>query len=76
MGLTPASWDRWAFTTQEPIGSVDAISALDNPLNIIAHQVVPAIATGCPAIIKPASRTPLSCARFVELVHEAGLPPA
>jgi acyl-CoA reductase-like NAD-dependent aldehyde dehydrogenase len=39
------------------------------------HQVVPAIATGCPVIIKPANTTPLCCLRFVALVHEAGLPP-
>jgi len=76
MGLTPASSNRWAFTTKEPIGVVAAISAFNHPLNLIVHQVVPAIATGCPVIIKPAITTPLSCRRFVELVHEAGLPPA
>src|SRR5271154_4629030 len=76
MGLTPASRDRWAFTTKEPIGVVAAISAFNHPLNLIVHQVAPAIATGCPVIIKPATTTPLSCRRFVELVHEAGLPPA
>src|SRR5580704_15061950 len=75
MGLTPATRDRWAFTTKEPIGVVAAISAFNHPLNLIVHQVVPAIATSCPVIIKPANTTPLSCRRFVELVHEAGLPP-
>lgn len=75
MGLTPAAQDRWAFTTKEPIGVVAAISAFNHPLNLVVHQVAPAIATGCPVIIKPAATTPLSCRRFVELVHEAGLPP-
>jgi acyl-CoA reductase-like NAD-dependent aldehyde dehydrogenase len=75
MGLTPASRDRWAFTTKEPIGVVAAISAFNHPLNLVVHQVAPAIATGCPVIIKPATTTPLVCRRFVELVHEAGLPP-
>src|SRR5271156_4926694 len=75
MGLTPASQDRWAFTIKEPIGVVAAISAFNHPLNLVVHQVVPAIATGCPVIIKPAATTPLSCRRFVQLVHEAGLPP-
>ena len=75
MGLTPAAEHRLAFTTREPIGVVAAISAFNHPLNLIVHQVVPAIATGCPIIIKPASTTPLSCRHFVELVHEAGLPP-
>lgn len=74
MGLTPASKDIWAFTTKEPIGVVVAVSAFNHPLNLIVHQVVPAIATGCPVLIKPAMTTPLSCLRFVELVHEAGLP--
>jgi acyl-CoA reductase-like NAD-dependent aldehyde dehydrogenase len=75
MGLTTASQNRWAFTTKEPIGVVAAISAFNHPLNLIVHQVAPAIATGCPVIIKPASTTPLSCKHFVNLVHEAGLPP-
>src|SRR4051812_43465861 len=74
MGLTPASADRWAFTTREPIGAVVAISAFNHPLNLIVHQVVPAIAVGCPVIVKPASATPLSCIDFVALVREAGLP--
>ena len=74
MALTPASTDRWAFTTKEPIGVVVAISAFNHPLNLIVHQVVPAIAVGCPVIVKPASATPLSCRDFVALVHEAGLP--
>ena len=75
MGVTAASQGRWAFTTPEPIGVVAAISAFNHPLNLIVHQVAPAIATGCPVIIKPAATTPLSCRHFVDLVHEAGLPP-
>ena len=74
MGLSAASENRWAFTTREPIGIVAAISAFNHPLNLIVHQVAPAIAVGCPVIVKPASTTPLSCLEFVALVHEAGLP--
>jgi acyl-CoA reductase-like NAD-dependent aldehyde dehydrogenase len=74
MGLTAASAGRWAFTTKEPIGVVAAISAFNHPLNLIVHQVVPAIAVGCPVIVKPASTTPLSCIDLVALTHEAGLP--
>lgn len=74
MELSPAAENRWAFTTKEPIGVVAAISAFNHPLNLIVHQVVPAIATGCPVIVKPATTTPLSCLAFVELVHEAGVP--
>lgn len=74
MGLSAAAADRWAFTTKEPIGIVAAISAFNHPLNLIVHQVAPAIAVGCPVIVKPATATPLSCLDFVALAHEAGLP--
>ena len=73
MGLTPASEGRWAFTTKEPIGVVAAISAFNHPLNLIVHQVAPAIAVGCPVIVKPAAATPLSCIELVKLLREAGL---
>ncbi|MEP7453461.1 aldehyde dehydrogenase family protein [Phyllobacterium sp. SB3] len=73
MGLTAASTNRWAFTTKEPIGAVAAISAFNHPLNLIVHQIAPAIAVGCPVIIKPASTTPISCIELVKLFHEAGL---
>ncbi|QIF02268.1 aldehyde dehydrogenase family protein [Roseimicrobium sp. ORNL1] len=75
MGLTPASSNRRAFTIHEPIGVVAAVSAFNHPLNLIVHQVAPAIATGCPVIVKPASAAPLCCFDFVALTHEAGLPP-
>lgn len=74
MGLTAASTGRMAFTIKEPIGVVAAISAFNHPLNLIVHQVVPAIAVGCPIIVKPATTTPLCCLEFVALVREAGLP--
>ncbi len=74
MGLTPSSADRYAFTSRVPIGTVVAISAFNHPLNLIVHQVVPAVAAGCPVIVKPATATPLSCRKFIDLLHEAGLP--
>ncbi|KTC85813.1 aldehyde dehydrogenase family protein [Legionella drozanskii] len=73
MGLTPASEQRWAFTVKEPIGVVAAISAFNHPLNLIVHQIAPAIAVGCPVIIKPAPVTPLSCLELVKLLRQAGL---
>src|ERR1700722_2222522 len=74
MGLTPAGDDRRAWTIKEPIGVVAAISAFNHPLNLVVHQLGPAIATGCPVIIKPATTTPLSCFELVRLIHEAGMP--
>ena len=74
-GGTAASAQHLAFTTREPIGVVVAVSAFNHPLNLIVHQVGAAVAAGCPTIVKPADDTPLSCLRFVQLLHEAGLPP-
>ncbi|MCZ6593269.1 MAG: aldehyde dehydrogenase family protein [Alphaproteobacteria bacterium] len=76
MDLTEAGASRLAFTRKEPIGPVVAVSAFNHPLNLIVHQVAPAIATGCPVIVKPADTTPLSCLKFVDLLHQAGLPEA
>ena len=75
MQLNAASAQRLAFTHKEPIGVVVAVSAFNHPLNLIVHQVCPAIAAGCPVIVKPAEDTPLSCFRLVSILHEAGLPP-
>jgi acyl-CoA reductase-like NAD-dependent aldehyde dehydrogenase len=76
MNVNAASADRIAFTTHEPIGVVVAVSAFNHPLNLIVHQVAPAVAAGCPVIVKPAEATPLSCYRFVAILREAGLPEA
>ena len=74
MRLNPASMGRTAFTRLQPIGPVMAVSAFNHPLNLIVHQVGPAVASGCPVIIKPAEDTPASCFEFVEILREAGLP--
>ena len=75
MNINAASQGRIAFTQGEPIGVVSAVSAFNHPVNLIIHQVAPAIAAGCPFIVKPSADTPLSCFRVVKLMHEAGLPP-
>jgi len=74
MGATASSAQRLAFTQLQPIGVVVAVSAFNHPLNLIAHQVGPALAAGCPVLVKPAKATPLSCRRFVDILHETGLP--
>ena len=74
MGATAASVGRLAFTTREPIGIVAAVSAFNHPLNLIVHQVGPAVAAGCPVAVKPASSTPLSCLTYLDLLRDAGLP--
>lgn len=74
MDLTAAGAGRMAFTSREPIGPVVAVSAFNHPLNLIVHQVAPAVAVGCPVLVKPATYTPLSAQTFVNILYEAGLP--
>jgi len=66
---------RIAFTLRVPIGVVGAISPFNFPLNLVAHKVAPAIAAGCPVVLKPASQTPLTAVALAELLAECGLPP-
>ncbi len=67
--------DRVAFTLRVPIGVVGAISPFNFPLNLVAHKIGPAIAAGCPVVLKPASQTPLSAIALAELLlDECGLP--
>jgi acyl-CoA reductase-like NAD-dependent aldehyde dehydrogenase len=75
MGATAASAGRVAFTSQEPIGVVVSVSAFNHPLNLIVHQTAPALAAGCPVLVKPAEPTPLSALALGDIYTEAGLPP-
>ncbi|HEX8803147.1 MAG TPA: aldehyde dehydrogenase family protein, partial [Acidimicrobiales bacterium] len=67
---------KLAFTLRVPVGVVAAISPFNFPLNLVAHKVAPAIAAGCPVVLKPASQTPLSALALADaLLDECGLPP-
>jgi acyl-CoA reductase-like NAD-dependent aldehyde dehydrogenase len=66
--------DALAFALRHPIGVIAAISPFNFPLNLVAHKLGPAIAAGCPVVLKPAELTPLSAIRLVDLLVEAGLP--
>ncbi|MGZ8734819.1 MAG: aldehyde dehydrogenase family protein [Acidimicrobiia bacterium] len=67
---------KLGFTLRVPIGVVGAISPFNFPLNLVAHKIAPAIAAGCPVVLKPASQTPLSALKLAEmLIDECGLPP-
>jgi acyl-CoA reductase-like NAD-dependent aldehyde dehydrogenase len=66
---------KLAFTLRVPIGVVGAISPFNFPLNLVAHKVAPAIAAGCPVVLKPASQTPLSALALAALLlDDCGLP--
>ncbi|MDQ7797945.1 MAG: aldehyde dehydrogenase family protein [Candidatus Edwardsbacteria bacterium] len=65
---------RVGYYERHPIGVVAAITPFNFPLNLAAHKVAPAIAAGCPVILKPATATPLSGIALVKAFIEAGLP--
>src|SRR5438094_3227587 len=74
MGASEAGEGKIAFTLRRPIGVIGAISPFNFPCNLVAHKLAPALAAGCPVVLKPASQTPLSALLLAELELEAGLP--
>ena len=69
-----ASRDRFGITRRFPIGPIAAISPFNFPLNLAAHKLSPAIASGNPIVLKPPSKDPLVMLRVAEIIAEAGLP--
>ncbi len=57
-----------------PIGLIAGIAPFNFPLNLAVHKIAPAIASGCPIILKPASRTPLSCLELAKIIDRTELP--
>ena len=74
MDAAQAGEGKLAFTLRRPVGVVGAISPFNFPCNLVAHKIAPALAAGCPVVLKPASATPMSALLLAELEHEAGLP--
>ena len=74
MDASQAGEGKLAFTLRRPLGVVGAISPFNFPLNLVAHKIAPALASGCAVVLKPASQTPLSALLLAELEAEAGLP--
>lgn len=76
LDASSAAGHKLGFTLRLPIGVVAAITPFNFPLNLVAHKVAPAIAAGCPVVLKPASATPLTALRLATmLTEECGLPP-
>jgi glyceraldehyde-3-phosphate dehydrogenase (NADP+) len=71
----PGGEKRRGYYYRFPIGVVLAITPFNDPLNLVAHKLGPAIAGGNSVILKPATVTPLSAIKLVEALVEAGLPP-
>ena len=75
MDAAQAGEGKVGFTIRRPIGVVGAISPFNFPCNLVAHKLAPALAAGCPVVLKPASQTPLSALLLARFEQEAGLPP-
>ncbi len=65
---------RLALIRRVPIGPVLAITPFNFPLNLVAHKLAPAVAAGCPVVLKPASQTPSPALMLAAILEEAGLP--
>ncbi|HET9346534.1 MAG TPA: aldehyde dehydrogenase family protein [Candidatus Limnocylindrales bacterium] len=74
LDLNPASKGRVGITRRFPIGPIAGISPFNFPLNLAAHKVAPAIASGNPIVLKPPSKDPLTMLTVAEIIEEAGAP--
>src|SRR6188508_2769698 len=74
LDLMPASKDRVGITRRFPIGPIAAISPFNFPLNLAAHKLAPAIASGNPIVLKPPSKDPLTMLTVAEIVESTGVP--
>jgi len=75
----PLDWQestagRWGIVRRFPLGPVAGITPFNFPLNLVVHKVAPAIASGCPMVLKPAPQTPLCALLLAEVVQQAGWP--
>jgi glyceraldehyde-3-phosphate dehydrogenase (NADP+) len=74
LDLNVASKDRVGITRRFPIGPIAGISPFNFPLNLAAHKVAPAIASGNPIVLKPPSKDPLVMLAVAEILDSVGLP--
>ena len=74
MDAVPGGENRQGLIRRFPIGPIAAITPFNFPLNLVAHKLAPAIAAGCPVVLKPASQTPISALMLARMVIDAGWP--
>jgi acyl-CoA reductase-like NAD-dependent aldehyde dehydrogenase len=75
LDIAPRARGYQGMWKRVPIGPCSFVSPFNFPLNLAAHKIAPAIAVGCPFIMKPASRTPLGAILIGEVLAETDLPP-
>src|SRR6266508_3198563 len=71
---TPRGTHRLGWYSREPVGVVAAITPFNDPLNLVAHKMGPALVAGNGVVLKPAERTPLTALAFAEILLDAGVP--
>jgi len=74
LDLTEGNEGRWGLVQRFPVGPVLAITPFNFPLNLVAHKLAPAIAAGCPVILKPSPQTPFTALALGEVILKAGWP--
>lgn len=74
LDLTEGNEGRWGLVQRFPVGPVLAITPFNFPLNLVAHKAAPAMAAGCPVLIKPAPQTPFTALALGEVILKAGWP--
>jgi len=74
LDAVPAGEGYFGFWNRRPVGVIAAISPFNFPLNLVAHKVAPALASGNTLVLKPASTTPLAAVKLCQILMEAGLP--
>ncbi|RKG30979.1 aldehyde dehydrogenase family protein [Acinetobacter guerrae] len=74
LAVTPVAAAYEGMVRHVPIGAISLISPFNFPLNLTAHKIAPAIAAGCPFVLKPASLTPISAIKIAEILAETDLP--
>jgi acyl-CoA reductase-like NAD-dependent aldehyde dehydrogenase len=74
LDLTEGNEGRWGVVQRFPRGPVLAITPFNFPLNLVAHKIAPALAAGCPVILKPAPQTPFTALALGEVILKAGWP--
>jgi acyl-CoA reductase-like NAD-dependent aldehyde dehydrogenase len=74
LDMNAASKGRTALVQRFPLGPVGAITPFNFPLNLVAHKLGPAIASGCPVVLKPSSSAPMTALLLGKTIVESGLP--
>ncbi|MGA2536693.1 MAG: aldehyde dehydrogenase family protein [Terracidiphilus sp.] len=74
LDLTEGNEGRWGLVQRFPVGPVLAITPFNFPLNLVAHKLAPAMAAGCPIVLKPAPQTPFTALALGEVILKAGWP--